>query len=475
MAKRAIVYARVSRDMTGEGRSTDRQIEACMKLADLREWEVVDTFVDNSVSAYSGIDRPAWSDALARLAGGGIDVLIAWHIDRMTRSMLDLEELIGLCEQHDVGIATATGDIDLTTDVGRMVARILAAVARAEVERKAARQRLANAARAERGLPHAGGPKVFGYEQDGVQIIPGEADAIRLAADQILSGVPLATIARRWSERGFTSSMATLRQAKNGWTGRGVKNVFVNPRHAGILVRHGVEVGPGAWEPILPLETHLALVAKLSDPARTLGSVKTGRIPATLLTSIATCGHCGETVRGSSVRGALRYACPAARGFVPREEADAWVEGLVVGRLTSSNALDLLTSDDTDDTAPVREELGAIRERLSQAEDSLVAGVLSQARFDSIATKLEVRESELRGRLTHTGPSSLLTDAVMADDVQAFWDALPLAERRSLVQSLFSKLELHSAGRGLFDVQQAVKHEFALVRTRDQRALRVVR
>ncbi|MBC7603903.1 MAG: recombinase family protein, partial [Ramlibacter sp.] len=57
---------------------------------------------------------------------------------RMTRSMLDLEALILLAEAKGVGIATATGDIDLTTDVGRMVARILAAVARAEGGRKAA-------------------------------------------------------------------------------------------------------------------------------------------------------------------------------------------------------------------------------------------------------------------------------------------------------------------------------------------------
>lgn len=209
------------------------------------------------------------------------------------------------------------------SSAGQVLARILAVAARAEVERKAARQRLANAARAERDLPHSGGPKVLGYEQDGVRVVPSEADAIRLAANQILSGVPFSTIARRWSEQGYASTMATLRQAKSGWTGRGVKNVFVNPRHAGIPVRHGVEGGPGAWEPIIPLETHLALAALLTDPARTLGTVKTGRAPATLLTGIAVCEHCGETVRGSPVRGALRYACPAARRFIPRDEVDA--------------------------------------------------------------------------------------------------------------------------------------------------------
>ena len=191
------------------------------------------------------------------------------------------------------------------------------------MERKAARQRLANAARAERDLPHSGGPKVFGYEQDGVRVVPSEADAIRLAADQILSGVPALDDRPPLVGAGVRVSHGNSPPSQERLDGARREERLRQPRHAGILVWHGVEVGPGAWKPIIPLETHLALVALLTDSARTLGTVKTGRVPATLLTGIAVCEHCGETARGSSVRGALRYACPAARRFIPRDEVDA--------------------------------------------------------------------------------------------------------------------------------------------------------
>ncbi len=61
--KRCVIYTRVSRDDTGEGRSNERQEEVCRKLADLRGWEVVSVEADISVSAYSGTHRPAWQSA----------------------------------------------------------------------------------------------------------------------------------------------------------------------------------------------------------------------------------------------------------------------------------------------------------------------------------------------------------------------------------------------------------------------------
>lgn len=158
VTKPAIILARVSRDASGEGQSTQRQLDACRKLADPRGWQVVEQYIDNSISAYSGADRSAYRDVQARMATGDVDLLLAWHIDRMPRTMLDLELLITLGEEKDIGLVTARGDIDLTNDVGRMVARILATVARAEVERKAARQRLANAPTHRRDSPTPEGP-----------------------------------------------------------------------------------------------------------------------------------------------------------------------------------------------------------------------------------------------------------------------------------------------------------------------------
>lgn len=68
--------------------------------------------------------------------------------------MTDLERVIELVETTGVRLVTVSGDISLDTDMGRMVGRIMASVARAEVERKSARQRRAAIQKAQAGKPH---------------------------------------------------------------------------------------------------------------------------------------------------------------------------------------------------------------------------------------------------------------------------------------------------------------------------------
>jgi hypothetical protein len=112
--------------------------------------------------------------------------------------------LIDLALERDIGLATATGDIDLTTDVGRMVARILAAVASAETERNAERQILANDLRVAAGKPQWI-RRPFGYEMEGT-LREAEAAAVLKAYHDVLAGKALTTVAREWNEAGFRTS-----------------------------------------------------------------------------------------------------------------------------------------------------------------------------------------------------------------------------------------------------------------------------
>lgn len=434
--KRVVIYTRVSRDDTGQGKSNDRQEAEARRLCEYKRWEIVEVVRDVSVSASTGKKRAGWERVLTMIKEGDVDYVVAWHMDRMTRSMLDLEELIVLCDQFGVGIATVAGDIDLTSDMGRMVARILAAVARAEVERKSARQKLANAARAKEGQAHQAGVRPFGYAEDRVTVIPAEAAAIKQGAADALSGMPLTAVAQRWVDKGLISSRAE-KNGTGGWSARGVKNVLVNPRYAGIRTYLGQEVGVGAWEPILDLDTHLALVNMLNDPTRTLGSVHTGRIPATLLTSLAHCGTCGKPAKAASVRGRLTYACrPTAHFHTPRHETDALVLAALCDRLRQPDFLMTITtsSDVTGSVQEARAEILVLRERLATMGRLFAAGTIDE---DQLASGTD----EIKGRLTMA--EKVLTSqpevntlrglAVGTDKVIDEVLALPLDRQRALV------------------------------------------
>src|SRR4051812_16191591 len=124
MTQRAVIYTRVSLDQTGEGRSVARQEQAYRSLADARGYEVVGAESD-SQSAYSEKVRPGWERVKAAAQRGEVDVILAWQLDRVTRSMAELEQLIDLTEATGASLVTVSGELDLTSSTGRMLARIL--------------------------------------------------------------------------------------------------------------------------------------------------------------------------------------------------------------------------------------------------------------------------------------------------------------------------------------------------------------
>ncbi|MEC4018259.1 recombinase family protein [Streptomyces sp. H27-D2] len=452
--KRAVIYARVSLDATGEGRSVERQLEACRQLCELRGWTVVEERVDNSISASTGKVRPAWQSVLAMVGAREVDLIVAWHIDRMTRSMLDLEELILLAEDADIGIATASGDLDLTTDVGRMVARILAAVARAEVERKGARQKLANAARAAEGNVHSGGVRPFGYENDRITVVPEEAEAIRQAAVDVLAGKALAEVAREWAAAGLVSSRAEVgwekgnRKPKAGWTPRGVKNVLVNPRYAGIRVYNGDEVGTGVWDKILGLETYLSLVQMLVDPNRKSGenAGRSGRKPQSLVTGIARCQTCRETVRAASSRGELTYSCPMSHVHTNREYVDTRIHGDMIDRLSRPDALALLTPSGDDKADEVKAEVERQQAKLDQLAKLLAADLMTVEQFTIATAAAREKLKRAEGALGQIGVRTLIVGLDLGTPkIKEQWMPLPLERQRKLVQAL---LEVTLVPRG---------------------------
>ena len=80
---------------------------------------------------------------LADIADGKLDAVVAWDLDRLHRRPVELEAFIDVADRHRLALATVSGDVDLSTPQGRLVARLKGSVARHEVEHKSARQRRA--------------------------------------------------------------------------------------------------------------------------------------------------------------------------------------------------------------------------------------------------------------------------------------------------------------------------------------------
>src|SRR5215208_4744023 len=157
---RAAVYVRQSKDHNDDGLAVERQRQDCLKLCADRGWQPT-VYTDNDRSAYTGKRREDYQRLLADIEAGKVDAVVSWDLDRLHRRPIELEHFMELADSRRLALATFTGDVDLSTDNGRLYARIKGAVAKSESDRKAARQRRAGQQRAELGNPKAG-PRPFG-------------------------------------------------------------------------------------------------------------------------------------------------------------------------------------------------------------------------------------------------------------------------------------------------------------------------
>ncbi|MBE8146647.1 recombinase family protein [Brevibacterium casei] len=86
LSGQAGIYCRISDDKAGGGLGVQRQEQDCRKLADRLNLPVVETYVDNDTSAYSGAKRHAYDRMVDDVRRGRITTVLAWHNDRPHRS-----------------------------------------------------------------------------------------------------------------------------------------------------------------------------------------------------------------------------------------------------------------------------------------------------------------------------------------------------------------------------------------------------
>lgn len=203
---RVAIYTRLSHDKTGEQTATSRQQKACEAFAELRGWRVVRVFEDVDLSAYKeGIKRPAYEEMLLAVRSKRIDGVLAWKLDRFVRRSAEFERLWSACDRNGVFLTSAMEPIDTSTDLGLAMVRVLVAFASLESATSGARLRAKNQERAELGMPHTGA-RAYGIRKGWKELEPTEAAMIREAADRVLGGQSLRSIALDWNDRGIPTA-----------------------------------------------------------------------------------------------------------------------------------------------------------------------------------------------------------------------------------------------------------------------------
>ncbi|MGP8000421.1 MAG: recombinase family protein [Streptosporangiaceae bacterium] len=452
MTTAAGIYVRISEDREGAGLGVERQERDCRELADCLGLDVYATYIDNDVSAYSGKPRPRYRDLLADIAAGRIQVVLAWHTDRLHRSPSELEEYIKATEGGVVTHTVKAGELNLSTPNGRLVARNLGSIARYESEHKGERVRSRYRQRVVDEFGFGGGVRRFGWARDGVTLIPAEAAEVRKAAKAIVDGASLRSITTDLNSRGILTATGKT------WTHQRLREVLTRPRNIGTVIYDGEAVskpGEAQWPAIMGVGEWHAVCAILNDPARRSGSAnnRTGSLGSGLYV----CGVCGERMRmgTSGTGGRVRaYRCPAhshlSRAAGPLDEH---VEMVVVQTLVlwqQQGKLDLAgnTGDRAELEAAKREiegQLTGLANRFATAtDDDDDDALLSQRRvLRAELARVKAEIAALPAERNHA-----LAGIAGVPDIAAAWTGYDLSIRRGLLDAVCTVTVLPAQNRG---------------------------
>ena len=135
--KRAALYVRVSTD----AQTVENQMRELRQVAVRRGWDVVEVYSDAGISGAKGRNgRPGLDSMLKDARRRKFDIVMAWAIDRLGRSLSDLLDTIQHLEACGVDLYLDQQGIDTSTPMGKLVFQLTGAFA--EFERSMIRQRV---------------------------------------------------------------------------------------------------------------------------------------------------------------------------------------------------------------------------------------------------------------------------------------------------------------------------------------------
>lgn len=135
--RRVVLYLRVSTD----DQTIENQRQELVAACEARGWQIVEVCTDEGISGAKGRDaRPGFDKAIRTVTKGRADILAAWAIDRLGRSLQDLVAMLGELVAAKRNLFILKQDVDTTTPAGRAMFQMLGVFA--EFEREMIRSRV---------------------------------------------------------------------------------------------------------------------------------------------------------------------------------------------------------------------------------------------------------------------------------------------------------------------------------------------
>ena len=280
-------YARVSTENQLENYSIEEQTERLKAYCAAKGWSLRKLYVDGGYSG-GNTNRPALQQMLAAIRAGGVDAVVVYKLDRLSRSQKDTLTLIeDELLAHGTDFVSINENFDTSTPFGRAMIGILSVFAQLEKDQITERFTMGRIGRSKAGYYHGGSHPPTGYDyKDGLLVVNEyEAMQVREIFSRFISGKSVNSISQYLSGRYATK-----------WTPAKVLQILRNTVYIGKVHFRKVDYD-GLHQPLVSTEDFQTAAALLDESsARESKKTTAQKNPfraGYLLSGLVFCGRCG--------------------------------------------------------------------------------------------------------------------------------------------------------------------------------------
>ena len=453
MPKDAMVvvgYARVSTENQLENYSIEEQTQRLQAYCAAKGWTLRKLYVDGGYSG-GNTDRPALQQMLSAIRQGGVDAVVVYKLDRLSRSQKDTlmlieDELLA----HGTDFVSINENFDTSTPFGRAMIGILSVFAQLEKDQITERFTMGRIGRSKAGYYHGGSHPPTGYTyKDGLlEVNEYEAIQVREIFSQFIAGKSVNSISRYLSGRYTTK-----------WTPAKVLTVLRNTVYIGKVHFRKVDYD-GIHQPLVAAE-EFQTAAHLLDSSSERETKKTNaqKTPfraGFLLSGLIYCGRCGA--RYSANHGC--YKCysraKSSRQFIkdPNCKNDNWeisrldqlVQREIRGMITHPELLDIVLQ--SAGRHEVKIDRPALQKRISEIDRQIGKLVdlyqIGSIPMETITQRINALSAE-RGQLQEQLNTSDITPAIerflrALEDYKSGFDTGDIDNQRMFTASLVERI-----------------------------------
>lgn len=421
--KSAGIYIRVSTfDQAREGFSLREQEERLKEFCKFKRYNIYKVYQDAGISAKND-KRPAYQEMIEDVKKGNINVIVALKLDRLTRSVYDIEKLMKFVNDYECDIDCMADESNTTTSNGRMVMRIMTSVSQNEIEKCSERTKFGMAGAIKNGhIPNRTG---LGFKRENKKLVPDPLtkDIIVRIFDLYLEGKSHQAIANIYNKEKVLG--------KTNWYDSTIQKILSNELYKGDYVNGKRTKHPTYYENVI--EPIVSKEKWESCQYQKLRNARHYERTATyLFTNKLKCSKCGNFLGGHATtktngKKYYYYKCNTCKTYFNEIDIEKELKAFMLELAKQDDLINnyytpFIRSKLEDKTEDYKKEIKDLDKQLDRIKTAYIKGVVKLEDFDKEIKHIEYQKSDLekrqKGQKQYEDLSFTLNDLLIIQDIQ---------------------------------------------------------